>query len=78
MMGKQKGRQPKLFYSDINIEDRVPQKHILRKINKVIDFDFIYREVSDRYGMNGNVSVPPPVILKLMLLLVLYNQRSER
>ena len=25
-----------------------------------------------------NVSVPPPVILKLMLLLVFYNVRSER
>jgi len=78
MMGKQKGRQPKLFYMDINIEERVPQKHVLRKINKVIDFDFIYNEVSERYGVNGHVSVPPPVILKLMLLLVLYNQRSER
>ncbi|MDP2045966.1 MAG: IS1182 family transposase, partial [Deltaproteobacteria bacterium] len=27
---------------------------------------------------NGHVSVPPPVILKLMLLLVFYNVRSER
>jgi transposase len=63
---------------DINIEERVPHKHILRKINKVIDFDFIYNEVKGSYGMNGNVSVAPPVILKLMLLLVLYNVRSER
>lgn len=31
-----------------------------------------------KYGDNGNVSVPPPVILKLMLLLVFYNVRSER
>ena len=43
-----------------------------------IDFDFIYGEVADKYGRNGNVSVPPPVILKLMLLLVFYNVRSER
>src|SRR3972149_377568 len=32
----------------------------------------------DKYGYNGNESIPPPVILKLMLLLVLYNVRSER
>jgi transposase len=38
----------------------------------------VYGEVKDLYGSNGNVSVPPPVILKLMLLLVLYNVRSER
>lgn len=78
MMGREKGRQPKLFYSDINIDERVSGKHILRRISKKIDFDFIYREVADRYGSNGNVSVAPPVILKLLLLLVLYNQRSER
>jgi transposase len=34
--------------------------------------------VKDTYGDNGNVSVPPPVILKIMLLLILYNVRSER
>jgi hypothetical protein len=30
------------------------------------------------YGHNGNESVPPPIILKLMLLLFFYNFRSER
>ncbi|MDO9287812.1 MAG: transposase, partial [Thermodesulfovibrionales bacterium] len=49
----------------------------MRGINDVIDFEFIYKEVKDNYGSNGNVSVPPPVILNLMLLLVFYNVRSE-
>jgi len=44
----------------------------------IIDFEFIYQEVKDCYGGKGNVSVPPPVILKMMLLLILYNVRSER
>ncbi len=78
MMGKQKGRQPKLFYSDINIEERVSGRHLLRRIQQRIDFDFIYKEVQESYGTNGNVSIAPPVTLKLMLLLVLYNVRSER
>jgi transposase len=78
MMGHQSGFQPKLFYYNANLEKRVPRNHILRKIQQKIDFDFIYHEVKDTYGDNGNVSVPPPVILKLMLLLVLYNVRSER
>jgi len=30
------------------------------------------------YGYNGNVSVPPSIVVKLMLLLVFYNVRSER
>ena len=50
----------------------------MRAIGRLVDFDFIYKEVEDRYGINGNVSVAPVVILKLMLLLVLYNVRSER
>ena len=78
MMGHQSGFQPKLFYYNANLEKRIPQDHILRKIQQTIDFDFIYHEVQDTYGDNGNVSVPPPVILKMMLLLVLYNVRSER
>ncbi len=34
--------------------------------------------MGEKYGIKGNVSVPPPVILKLMVLLVFYNVRSER
>ena len=78
MMGYQSNFQPKLFYFNVNLDRRVPQNHILRKINEKIDFNFIYKEVRDAYGINGNVSVPPPVILKMMLLLILYNVRSER
>ena len=78
MMGKQSSPQGKLFYAGIDIDKRVRKNHPLRKINKFVDFDFTYEEVKDKYGDNGNVSVPPPVILKLMLLLVFYNVRSER
>ena len=77
-MGYQPGFQPKLFYHQINLEQRVPKDHLLRKIQEKIDFDFIYAEVKDTYGDNGNVSIPPPVILKMLLLLILYNVRSER
>lgn len=78
MMGQQTGIQPKIFYPHMNLEQRVPRTHLLRRIQEQIDFNFIYAEVRDTYGSNGNVSIPPPVILKMMLLLVLYNVRSER
>jgi transposase len=78
MMGYQPPPQSKLFYTGINIERRVRRNHPLRKIKEAIDFEFIYKEVKDKYGSKGNVSVPPPVILKLMVLLVFYNVRSER
>jgi len=78
MMGRENPPQAALFYTGINLEKRVRADHVLRRVARLVDFDFVYGEVKDRYGYNGNVSVPPPMILKLMLLLVLYNVRSER
>jgi len=78
MMSRQSRPQPKLFYEGFSLEQRVPPNHPLRKIRQHIEFDFVYNQVEALYGTNGNPSVPPPVILKLMLLLVLYNVRSER
>ena len=78
MMGRQQRVQKKLFYTKLNLDQRIRKDHILRKVKRYIDFDFIYNEVKDKYGIKGNVSVPPPVILKMMLLLIFYNVRSER
>ena len=78
MLGYQPPPQDKLFYTGVSLDARIRKNHPLRQINKLIDFEFIYEEVKDKYGRNGNVSVPPPVILKLLLLLVFYNVRSER
>jgi len=78
MMGRQQRVQRKLFYTKLNLDQRIRKDHILRKVNTYIDFEFIYNEVKDRYGIKGNVSIPPPVILKMMFLLIFYNIRSER
>ena len=78
MMGRQQRVQKKLFYTKLDLDQRIRKDHILRKVKNYIDFDFVYNEVKVKYGINGNVSVPPPVILKMMLLLIFYNVRSER
>jgi len=78
MMGRQSKVQNKLFYTVFNLEQRIRKNHILRKVKRHIDFDFIYNEVKDTYDINGNESVPPPIILKMMQLLIFYYVRSER
>ncbi len=78
MMGREDPPQPSLFYTSFNLDKRIRPNHPLRNVAKVIDFGFVSGEVEHLYGTNGNVSVPPPVILKLMVLLMLYNVRSER
>ena len=78
MMGKSKKPQAKLFYHGVSLERRVPEEHPLRKIKQCLDFDFIRSQVTDLYGTNGNQSVDPSVILKLMFLLFYENVKSER
>ena len=78
MMGVQEQPQNSLFHFGVNLDKRIRNNHPLRKVNELIDFHFVYKEVKKFYGQNGNESVPPPVIMKLMLLLVYYNVRSER
>lgn len=55
-----------------------PCRSSLAEDQKSGDFSFICNEVKDTYGRRGNVSVPAPIILKLMLIVVMYNVRSER
>ena len=78
MLGKPKKTEPKLFYHGVSLERRVPKEHPLRKIKQYLDFDFIRSQVTDLYGTNGNQSVDPSVILKLMFLLFYENVKSER
>lgn len=78
MMSRQSPLQNALFHYAVNLEERIPADHELRRVASVLDLEFVYDHVRDLYGRNGNESVPPPVILKLMLLLVFYNVRSER
>ena len=77
-MGREEAPQGKLFYTSINLENRVRANHPLRQIDRILDLSFVSNEVKDSYGYNGNVSIPPAIIVRLMLLFVFYNVRSER
>jgi len=43
----------------------------------MVDFDFTYGLVETHNSLNGNVSIPTPVIVKLMLLLFLCDAPSK-
>jgi len=78
MMGNQPPPQTNLFLYTPNLEERIPKNHPLRHVKGLIDFNFVSEIVQSLYGKNGNVSVPPPVILKFMFLLFYYDVASER
>ncbi len=77
MMGTQRS-EPQLFNYAVNLEKRVRANHPLRQVKSAIDFSFAREEVGHCYGRNGNESVPPEVILKMMFLLFFDDIKSER
>jgi len=70
--------QKELFAYHINLDHRVRPDHPLRVIREQIDFTFVRAAVAKQYGHNGNESVDPAIILKLMFLLFFDNVASER
>ena len=61
------------------MEDLVPKDHILRKIEKAIDFSFIYDLVKDKYSEDtGRPSIDPVVLFKIVFIQYLFGIRSMR
>lgn len=61
------------------IDDLVPKNHLLRLIDKAINFDFIYELVRDKYSVNtGRPSLDPIVLIKLPLIQYLFGIKSMR
>jgi len=77
MMGKKtvEGRDQ---LSMISLDDLVPKDHLLRKIDKLFSFDFIYDEVKDLYSPVGKESIDPVVLFKICFIQYLFGIRSMR
>lgn len=61
------------------MEDLVPDNSLFRKIDKYIDFTFIYDEVKDLYcSNNGRYSIDPVVLFKLVFIQALDGLKSMR
>lgn len=61
------------------MEEIVPQDSLFRKVDKYIDFTFIYGEVKDFYcSDNGRPSIDPVVLFKLVFIQALDGIKSMR
>ena len=61
------------------MDDMVPQDHLLRKIDRAIDWNFIYALVEDKYcADNGRPSLDPVLLIKIVFIQYLYGIRSMR
>ncbi len=63
----------------VSIEDLVPANHLVRKIKKSIDFNFIYDIVEGLYSDTlGRPSIDPVILFKIVFIQYLFNIRSMR
>ena len=61
------------------MDDMVPEDHLLRLIDKAIDWTFIYDLVEDRYSPDqGRPSLDPVMLIKIPFIQYLYGIRSMR
>ena len=63
----------------MTMEEMVPEDSLFRKIDKYIDFTFIYDEVKDLYSEdNGRPSIDPLVLFKIVFIQALDGLKSMR
>ena len=65
-MYRKKNREKQV--DEVNL---VPEKHILRAIDKAIDFRFIYEEVRGLYSEKGRQGIDPVSLFKIVWTLKL-------
>ena len=75
MMGHQSRQMAMLF---VDIESLIPETHLLRKIERMVSFDFIYDLLAPYYPATGRPSVDPVSMFKMLLIGYLYGIKSER
>lgn len=77
MLSKKENIQSQMIL--YTMEELVPQDSLFRKIDKCIDFSFIYEEVKDLYCLvNGRPSIDPVVLFKLVFIQTLDGLKSMR
>lgn len=74
-----KSRTPQFKFQMCLLEDLVPQDHLLRLVDRYIDFDFIKELTYPLYCHdNGRPAIAPIVLFKMLFVGYIYGIRSER
>ena len=67
MMGQQGGTQDKFFYS-FNLDDHVPQDHLLRGIDGVLDLGDLRKHLAPFYSHTGRPSIDPELMIRMLIV----------
>src|SRR5216117_1670360 len=77
MMGRLKSDQGQLFYQ-FNLEDAVPEDHLVRKIDTALDLSWLRSELAPHYSFMGRPSIDPELMIRMLVVGYVFAIRSER
>jgi len=76
LLGDHERKEPMFYY--VRMEEIVPEGHLLRLVDKHIEFSFIRNKVKQLYSHTGRPSIDPEVLIRMLLIGYLYGITSER
>ncbi len=65
-------------YEFVSIDELIPDDHLLRSIDKYIDFSFLLETVRPFYSNDDGRPTDPLILFKMMFIGNIYSIRSER
>src|SRR5881628_3845424 len=77
MMGERRVRQDALFY-EFSLERHVPERHLLRSIDRFVELDGLRRELAPFYSEMGRPSIDPELLIRMLIVGYCFGIRSER
>ena len=77
MMGERMAGQESLFYG-FSLEQHIPDKHLLRSIDRFVELSSIRQDLRDFYSSTGRPSVDPELMIRMLIVGYCLGIRSER
>jgi transposase len=77
MMGHRQVEHAALFY-EFSLERHVPADHLLRSIDRFVEFGELRRELAAFYSTIGRPSIDPELMIRMLIIGYCFGIRSER
>ena len=77
MMGRLNHGQEQFFYS-FNLDEAVPDDHLVRQIAAVLDLSWVHSELAPYYPRIGRPSIDPVLMIRMLIVGYAFAIRSER
>lgn len=77
MMGRGDAGQEQFFYA-FNLEDYVPEDHLLRGIDQFLDLSELHEHLAPYYSHTGRPSIDPELMIRMLIIGYCFGIRSER